>query len=212
MCAQRYCMPDTTIALTDEIITEYVKKGSRVIDLGCGDGHLLRKLATEHDCSVLGMEVDVELIHAAIALGVPVVQADLDERLPEIPDDSFDVAVLSQTLQELRHPKNLLEEIFRIARKTLVVVPNFGHWRVRWQVVCQGRAPVTQALPYEWYDTPNLHVMSLRDFRDLATQIGFQIVEELPIINGRAVGRAWASNLRAVSALYVLERTCHQGR
>jgi methionine biosynthesis protein MetW len=206
MCAKRYCMPAATVALTDEIISEHIESGSRVIDLGCGNGHLARKLMDAHGCSVLGIEVDVEQMQAAIGLGVAVVHADLDAGLPEIPNDSFDVAILSQTLQEVRHPKGVLEEICRIAAKTLVVVPNFGHWRVRWQVIQQGRAPVTEALPYEWYDTPNLHVMSMRDFRNLAQQVGFRIAKELPIIGDHAVDRAWAANLRAESAFYVLER------
>ena len=208
MCAQRYCMPDPTAAMTDEIIMEHVTPGSRVIDLGCGDGHLLRQLRDKHDCPIIqGIELDMAQMLTSIAAGVPVIRADLDDGLQDIPDDSFDVAILSQTLQQVRHPQNLLMEMYRIARQALVVVPNFGHWRVRLQVVRQGRAPVTDALPYAWYDTPNLHVMSMPDFRDLATQIGFRILSELPIINSRAVKKAWAANLRAESALYVLERT-----
>ncbi len=206
MCAKRYCMPDPTVALTDEIIMERIDRGSRVIDLGCGDGRLLKRLRDDHGCSVLGVELDVEKVIAAVARGVDVIKADLDAGLSEIPACAFDFAVLSQTLQEVRHPKELLCEIQRIARRALVVVPNFGHWRVRLQVLWQGRAPVTEALPYEWYDTPNLHVMSMRDFRDLAGQVGFRIAEERPIIKDRAVDRAWAANLRADSVLYILKR------
>ena len=198
-------MPDPTVALTDELIMERIDRGSRVIDLGCGDGRLLEKLRDEHDCAVLGIELDMDEVCAAIGRGVDVIKADLDVGLPEIPDGAFDFAVLSQTLQEVRHPKELLCEILRIARRALVVVPNFGHWRVRLQVLWQGRAPVTEALPYEWYDTPNLHVLSVRDFRDLATLLGFRIVEERPIIKNRAVDRAWAPNLRADSMMYILQ-------
>ena len=131
---------------------------------------------------------------------------DLDHGLPDIPDDSFDVAVLSQTLQQVRHPKGVLQEMLRVANRALVVVPNFGHWRVRLQVALQGRAPVTASLPYDWYETPNLHFMSMHDFRDLVDTLSVRIVKELPIMRGRAVDRAWAANLRAHSALYVLER------
>lgn len=205
MSAQRYCMPDPSSALTDEIIMRQIDQGSRVIDLGCGDARLLAMLRDTHECSVLGVELNHEEMLAAIARGVPIIQADLDRGLPEVPDGKFDFAVLSQTLQEVHHPKAVLVEMLRIARHALVVVPNFAHWRVRLQVIRQGRAPVTEALPYQWYNTPNLHFMSMYDFRDLADSLGVRIVKELPIIKGRAVDRAWAANLRADSALYVLE-------
>lgn len=206
MPRQRYCIPDPGAALTDRVIHAHIDAGSRVIDLGCGDGRLLALLRDRHGCSVQGVELDVERMIAAVSRGVPVIQADLDEGLQDVPDGSFDFAVLSQTLQQVRRPQHVLQEMLRVARRALVVVPNFGHWRVRMQLVLQGRAPVTSALPYEWYDTPNLHVMSMHDVRDLAAQLGFRIVKELPIIGGRAVDRAWAANLRAASALYVLER------
>ena len=205
MCAERYCMPDPTAALTDHIIMDQIAKGSRVIDLGCGDGRLLQLLKDEHECSVLGVEFNQDGILESIHRGVSVIQADLDEGLSDIPDQSFDFAVLSQTLQQVRHPKSVLEELKRISRRALVVIPNFAHWRVRLQVVRYGRTPITESLPYHWYDTPNLHMMSMSDFRDLAESLGFKILKELPIIKDRAVDRAWAANLRANSALYVLE-------
>jgi methionine biosynthesis protein MetW len=155
---------------------------------------------------VLGVELDAARIVAAMHRGVPVIHGDLDRGLPEVPDGAFDVAVLSQTLQQVRQPKSVLREILRVARLALVVVPNFAHWRVRLQVVRWGRAPVTKALPYEWYDSPNRHFLSLYDFRDLVRMLDMRIVKELPIIRGRAVDRAWAANLRAESALFVLER------
>ncbi len=208
MCAKRYCMPDPTVAMTDEVIMAQIPSGSRVVDLGCGDGRLLTKLRDSHRCSTIhGVEVELRHILGAIARGVPVTQADLDEGLPEFPDGSFDVAVLSQTLQQVARPQALLKEMLRIAARALVVVPNFGHWRVRRQLVLQGRAPVTAALPYEWYESPNRHFMSMLDFRYMAERINIRIVKELPIIKDKAVDHAWAANLRADSALYVLERS-----
>ncbi len=206
MCAQRYCMPDPHAKLTDDVMMEHIDSNSRVVDLGCGDGRLLARLHDEKQCLVQGVEVDVSSIMNAMQRGVPVIQADLDAGLAEFPSDSFDLAVLSQTLQQVRHPKAVLVEMLRIARRALVVVPNFAHWRVRLQVVKQGRAPITDALPYAWYDSPNLHFMSMYDFRDLVESLSVRIVRERPIIRGRAVDRAWAANLRADSALYILER------
>ena len=203
---KRYCMPDPTVVLTDEIIMREIASGSRVIDLGCGDGRLLHAIRENHNCSVLGVELDQDAIKAAMSRGVPVIQGDLDRGLAEVPDDTFDFAVLSQTLQQVRLPKDVLNEMLRIARKALVVVPNFGHWRVRLQIIRYGRAPVTEALPYDWYDSPNLHFMTMHDFRELVESLGFRITRELPIVKGRAKDRAWAANLRADSALYVLER------
>lgn len=206
MATKRYLMPDPSVAVTDEIIKSQIDQGSRVIDLGCGDGRLLSLLRDEHECSVQGIEVSRKRIASTIARGVPVVYGDLDDGLPDVPDGTFDFAVLSMTLQQVRRPQYVLSEMLRVARKALVVLPNFAHWRVRLQVVRSGRAPVTDSLPYEWYNTPNLHFMSLYDFRDLVARLNFRIIRERPIINGRAVDRAWAANLRADSALYVLER------
>lgn len=201
-----YCMPDPMVALTDNEMRKHMPAGSRVLDLGCGDGRLLEMLRDTHRCRVQGVEVDERGIIACVGRGVPVIHGDLDRGLPEFPDDSFDYAVLSQTLQQVKFPKRVLEEILRVARRALVVVPNFGYWKGRLQHLLGGRAPVTQSLPYEWYNTPNLHFMSMLDFRALVQQLDIRIVKELPIIKGRAVDRAWAANLRAESALYVLER------
>lgn len=192
--------------LTDEMILQQVDRGSRVVDLGCGDGRLLSRLRDEHDCDVQGVDVDPEHLLAAIDRGVPVVRANLDGGLSEVPSQSFDFAVLSQTLQQVQRPQFVLEEMLRVARKGLVVVPNFGYWQVRFQVLWQGRAPITESLPYEWYNSPNIHFMTLRDFRSLCEQQGIRIIREVPIIKRRAVPKAWGANLRAESALYVLER------
>ncbi len=203
---RRYCMPDPLAALTDEAILAHVARGSRVLDLGCGDGRLLARLRDEHGASVLGIELDLNQILTAIGRGVPVIQADLDHELAGFPDRAFDIAVLSQTIQQVRHPRLILTEMLRVAAQALVVVPNFGYWRVRLQLLRYGRAPVTSALPYEWYDTPNLHFMSMMDFRDLVEVVGARIVKELPMLGGHVVERAWPANLRADSALYILER------
>jgi methionine biosynthesis protein MetW len=203
---RRYCIPDPLAHLTDETIIAQIPAGSRVLDLGCGDGRLLSLLRDTHGASVQGIELDRSQIVQAIARGVPVICADLDRGLAGFPDGSFDFAVLSQTLQQVRHPRVILQEMLRVARQSLVVVPNFGHWKVRFDLLIYGRAPVTSSLPYEWYDTPNLHFMSMRDFADLVRVVGGRVVRALSLIGNRAVEHAWGANLRAAAALYVLER------
>lgn len=209
--SNRYQMPDPSIQLTDELIMHHIDRKSRVIDLGCGDGRLMQRLHDEMGCEVMGVEVEQSNIISIIQRGLPAIAADLNEGLVDIPNDSFDFAVLSQTLQQVRNPKLLLLEMLRVARRALVVVPNFGHWRVRMEVLRRGRTPITQALPYEWYETPNVHFMSMRDFRDLMDGIGLRIVKESPIIKGRSVDQLWGANLRADSAFYLLERDPGKG-
>jgi methionine biosynthesis protein MetW len=206
MCAKRYHFPDPLAAVTDEILMDHISPGARVVDLGCGSGRLLQQLRDDHRCDVLGVELDFDEFLGATARGIPLIRADLNKGLGTIPDGAFDFAVLSQTLQQVQRPLALFDEIFRIAHQALVVVPNFGHWKVRWQVFFQGRAPVTDALPYKWYESPNLHFLTMFDFRELASNGNFTIIKELPIIGRHAVNRAWMANLRAHSALYLLQR------
>ncbi len=201
----RATLPDPTAPLIDRLIMRQLPRGSRVLDLGCGDGRLLCRLRDELGCSILGIELDHRSVVQSICKGVPVIQADLDEGLEEIPDQSFDFAVLSQTLQQVLQPRELLQQMLRVARRAVIVVPNFGHWKIRCQLLLRGRAPKTTSLPYDWFNTPNIHLLSMLDFRDLIDRVQMKLVDEVPIIKGRAVPRAWAANLRADSALYVIE-------
>ncbi len=207
MCAKRIHLPDPRSAVTNDIIIDKITPGSRVIDLGCGDATLVARLRDDHGCDVFGVELDDDAFVKGIEKGVPMLQTDLNSGLAELPSQSFDFAILSQTLQQIDRPLDLLNEIFRVAKRALVVVPNFAHWRIRLQVALRGRAPVTDHLPYEWYESPNVHFLSLVDFRELASQGNFRILRELPIIGDRAVKKAYFANLRAHSALYVLERS-----
>src|SRR5690606_32511090 len=147
-------------------------------------------------CAVLGVEYDETAFVQSIERGVPILQADLNQGLQLLPSRAFDYAVLSQTLQQIRRPLELLHDIFRVARRAIVVVPNFGYWRIRLQIGLMGRAPVTENLPYEWYESPNVHFLSMLDFRRLAGRGNFRIVKEIPIIGTRAVDRAFCANLR----------------
>lgn len=203
---KRLVFADSCATVADDVILGQIERGSRVVDLGCGDGRLLSQLRDTLGCDVLGVERDHLAFQHAIGRGVPMLKADLNQGLHQIPPGSFDFAVLSQTLQQVSRPLEVLDEILRVARRALIVVPNFGHWRIRMQVALRGRAPVTDSLPYEWYESPNVHFLTMLDFRELAHHGNFRIVKELPIIGDRAVERAWAANLRANSALYILER------
>jgi len=203
---RRYKMPNPSAALTDRVILEHIDEGSRVLDLGCGDGQLLSELRRIKHADILGVELSRGAMLRCMASGVPVIQADLDLGLDAFPSGSFDFAVLSQTLQQVRHPRVILEEMLRVANQALVVVPNFGHWRVRVNQFIWGRAPVSSSERYQWYNTPNLHLMSMPDFRDLVEVVNGHIVKELAIINDRAVENAWAANIRANSAVYILKR------
>jgi methionine biosynthesis protein MetW len=203
---QRTMVPDPTAALIDRLIMQQIPRGARALDLGCGDGRLLCRLRDELDCTILGIELDHRQVVESISKGVPVLQADLDEGLEEIPEQSFDFAVLSQTLQQVMQPRELLQQMLRVAQRAIIVVPNFGHWRIRLQLLLYGRAPKTHALPYDWFNSPNIHLLSMLDFRDLIDRVHVRLVEEVPIIRGRAVPNAWAPNLRADSALYVVEQ------
>ena len=207
MCAKQMALVDHRAEYIDDILMSQIADGSRVIDLGCGDGRLLARLRDEHGCAVLGIERDRPAFLATVQRGVSAIMADLNEGLHDIPEGTFDYAVLSQTLQQVSRPLQVLDEMLRVAKRALIVVPNFGHWKVRAQILLQGRAPVTDSLPYEWYESPNVHFLSMLDFRDLASRGNFRIVKELPIIGHAATELTWFPNWRAQSALYVLERS-----
>ena len=164
-----------------EIITGLVSPGEKVLDLGCGDGIFLRQLKKEKQASILGVEIDQDSIVHCIGNGVPVIQGDLNGDLNFLPDQSFDLVVLSHTLQETRRPDRLLKDIVRIGKKAAVSVINFGHWRCRMQVACKGRMPRSTQMPFQWYDTPNIHFCTLKDFRELCAGLNISILAEYPI-------------------------------
>ncbi len=158
-----------------KMIAEMVEPGSRVLDVGCGDGALLALLAETRGVDARGIELSREGVAHAVAKGLAVIQGDADTDLADYPDDAFDYVILSQTLQATRNPRLVLEQMLRIGRRAIVSFPNFGHWRMRGQVFFLGRMPVTKNLPFSWWDTPNIHFCTIRDFVSLADQVGAKI-------------------------------------
>ena len=156
------------------IIAGWVQPGERVLDLGCGDGSLLKLLIEERGARGYGVEIDAAGVLASIRNGINVVQSDIDQGLAEFEDNAFEHVVLSRTLQTVKHTENTLREMLRVGREAVVSVPNFGYWKNR-QAVLNGRMPVSEDLPYQWYDTPNVRFFTLTDFEALCAQMGILI-------------------------------------
>jgi methionine biosynthesis protein MetW len=177
-----------------------------VLDLGCGAGELLSFLALR-DCRGIGVDTAEDAVLAAIRSGVSVVELDIDRELGEFADDTYDVVVLSRTLQALYRPADVLAEIRRIGRRCVVSVPNFGLWKHRAFLTLRGRMPVSTSLPYEWYETPNIHLATLPDLLDLFGRTGWQVERELLLDErGRLMQPRLGANLRAAAAVYALTR------
>ena len=149
------------------IISELVEPGSKVLDLGCGDGELLAWLAANKNVTARGVEISPARVQRCIAQGLSVYQGDIDTGLADYPDQCFDFVIHSQTLQETHRPLNVLREMLRVGRRVIVAFPNFGHWSMRLSMLLTGRAPKTKLFPYEWYDSPNIHFLTVEDFEDL---------------------------------------------
>jgi methionine biosynthesis protein MetW len=186
-----------------DAIAALVPEGSRVLDLGCGDGTLLARLVAERGCSGYGVEIADANVQACVARGIDVLQLNLEEGLAMFGDASFDVVLQLDTLQHLRNAEKMLRETARVGRIGIVSFPNFAHWPNRLSVV-RGRMPVTKTLPYQWYDTPNIRVGTYADFEILARRNGLAILDGFGLRDGRPV-RAWP-NARAAVAVFKFER------
>jgi methionine biosynthesis protein MetW len=169
-----------------QLIGSWIPPQSRVLDLGCGDGVLLAGLSATHGVSGYGVEIDDANVLASVKNGVSVIQRDLESGLSVFGDGSFDFVILSQTLQAMRNVEGVLREMLRVGREGIVTFPNFGFWRHRLDVM-QGHMPVSRTLPHSWYDTPNIHLCTVEDFKDLCRKIGAEILDERVIHEGRTV-------------------------
>ncbi|MEO5598566.1 MAG: methionine biosynthesis protein MetW [Novosphingobium sp.] len=187
------------------LIAQNVAAGSRVLDVGCGDGALLAALRDDYSCDARGMEIDSANVATCVARGLSVIQGDADSDLAIYPDAAFDYAILSQTLQTTHRPDKVLDELLRVGRKAFVSFPNFAHWGVRLSLLFGGRMPVTRLLPVPWYETPNIHHLTIEDFRDHVTARGIT-VEQAWFLSGDRQRSASAANLRAEHAIFLISR------
>jgi len=153
-----------------QIILDWIKQSSSVLDLGCGDGELISLLIQKKKVRAQGIEIDERAIHECVSQGISVFQQDIDTGLSEYVDKSFDYVILSQTLQQVKKPDYVLKEALRVGKQTIISFPNFGHYPARFQMFFKGKVPVTPSLPHEWYETPNLHFLSISDFIEYCTQ------------------------------------------
>jgi methionine biosynthesis protein MetW len=184
------------------IIASLIPEGSRVLDLGCGDGELLALLEREKGAKVQGVELDEQSIYQCVAKGLSVVHSNLDEGLKGYPDHSFDYVILNQSLQEVRHVDLVLRETFRVGRYAIIGFPNFGTWTARSMLFFRGKTPVTSSLPYHWYDTPNLRFLTIKDFEQYAVEQNLKILKSHFLSTSGEV-RFWPS-LFASTAIFVV--------
>lgn len=192
-----------------QLIADMVDPGSRVLDIGCADGALLDHLIHFKEVVGRGVELSQAGVNACVGQGLSVIQGDADTDLTDYPSDAFDYAILSQTLQATHDPRHVLENLVRIGRRAIVSFPNFGHWRVRARLLLGGRMPVTDALPDPWYETPNIHLCTIRDFLALCRQCGIAVERSLVLDHAGApwrLGSIGLANLLAEQGLFLLRK------
>ena len=193
-----------------QVIASWIEPGSRVLDLGCGNGELLSWLTEHKTISGVGIEQDQEKAARCISNGLSVLQGDFNEEVDDYPDKRFDYVILSQTLQQVYEPARLLYSLSRIGRRFVVSFPNFSHYSIRLQLLLKGMAPKSNELPYNWYDTPNIRVITLKDFRNFAKDVGYRIVEETAIKTDHHANHGsvvtYLSNFRATYGIFMIEK------
>ena len=193
-----------------QVIADLISPGSRVLDVGCGDGDLLSLLAAEKQVDGRGVEISQQGVNVCVSRGLSVIQGDADTDLIYYPDKGFDFAVLAQTLQATRNPRDVIEQLLRIGDRAIVSIPNFGHWRMRLQLLFKGQMPRTKELPYTWYDTPNIHFCTIRDFVLLCEEFGVKVEKAFALdAEGNRIGVSmpwWFWNFFGQQAVFLLRR------
>lgn len=193
-----------------QVISEMIEPNSRVLDVGCSEGELLNHLVYNRNIDARGIELSTEGVNACVANGLSVIQGDAETDLIDYPDHAFDYVILSQTLQAMYNPKDILVELLRIGKRAIVSFPNFGHWRARLHLAIKGRMPVNKTLPYEWYDTPNIHFCTIRDFIVLCDELGITIERSIALDSLGTVRRIrsglFAANLLGEQGVFLLSK------
>jgi methionine biosynthesis protein MetW len=193
-----------------QLIASWIQPGARVLDLGCGEGDLLHYLKFHKQVKGTGIEKGEGKVARCIAKGLSVLQGDINAEVLDFPDKAFDVVVLSQTLQQVFEPDRLIRSMLRVGQKAIVSFPNFSHWRIRAQLLTRGHAPITPQLPYQWYDTPNIRVITLKDFERFSREVGFEINKSLAVYTenqGKEGQRvSFLPNLRATYGIFQINQ------
>ncbi len=190
-------------------IDKWIAQNSRVLDLGCGDGSLLKHLSNSKQVHAYGLEISAEYIQACIEKGINVIEQDLDKGLENFKSDSFDTVIMSYTLQTMHYPDKVLRDMLRIGKEGIVTFPNFGHWNARLHLLFKGRMPVSTRLPYQWYNTPNIHFCTFRDFEKLCNEMKFNIVDHLVVSENTSsqILQKWKPNLFGETGIYRITRS-----
>jgi methionine biosynthesis protein MetW len=187
-----------------DVVANWVPKGASVLDLGCGDGELLERLKRERGSIGYGVEIEDGAVLSCLKRGLNVLQGNIESGLNLFDDGAFDVVILSQTLQATRHTEALVREVLRVGKSAIVTLPNFGHWSVRWQLGIGGRMPVSKRLPYQWYDTPNVHFSTITDFDVFCADKGITVERRAALAGGRAI--TFLPNVRGETAVFQIRR------
>ncbi len=201
--------PLDSLHLNYSVIANIIEDGSKILDLGCGNGTLLKILTAQKHCSAIGIDINQNNIVECLQKGLSVIQGDIDEGLKEFSDKEFDYVILNQTLQSTEKPDFVIEEMLRTGKKSVVSFPNFGYWRVRFYLFFKGKMPKSKMLPFNWYDTPNIHLLTIEDFFDFCKERNIKITKSVYIKRGKISKNPFnriLTNLLCEEALFVIKK------